>query len=276
MRFRFVVLLLILLLLTSPVAGRKKKHKKSKRGKPAKQENITVTITTGELCLGCMTLIEDFNKEVIDRMEWAHKHAGKKAEATLDGGKIGREICGGERFGHYKESVQYACRKLVADNWKQIIKPMAGTISNRAVNQKRKVLESKKTMCTHPEVKACTVNDFEKSSKVIKNEPCEACIAVVDDIEFLLLRERTIKKERLSLVMDSLCPDIGMRHESTSYLEEVCEDILDDVKSDVVTQIQLHSSLTNSGFKPTHSLGAKVCREITSYCPSGEKGTAEL
>jgi hypothetical protein len=276
MQIRFVFVVLLLLSTASTALG--KKRKRRKKSKQIKQEK-KVTITRGELCLGCMTLVEDFTKEVAKQMELVHntvKTPEEASELTLDAGAIGANICEGERFSHYTENVRYACTKLVKDNWKQIIKPMAGTISKQYVNQKGQILENKKRMCMHSEVKACTPADFLQVAKVIKRDPCEACKAVVADIEFVLLREqRTTNEARLSLIMDTLCRDIGMRHETTSYLEEVCEDILDDVQSSVVGQIRLHSKLKNAGFKPS-SLDSKVCGEFTSYCPKEDTDISEL
>ena len=269
MRRRALLLVFVLLLLGSPVAvmGKKKRRGKKIKNKRAAKK-IEVSISSGDMCVGCMSFVEDYHKELARKIDWAHKHANSPEEATLDGAQIAREICNGDRFSHYKENIRWACTKLVNENWAEVVKPMAGKVSPSTVHERRAVLEKKRTMCLHEKVKACKEKDFKLSRAEIKKSPCEACKAVVEDIEFVLHREKqTTSNKRLTEATDSLCSDIGMRHEATSYLEEVCDDILDDVQADVVTQIRLMEGLKRSGFNPSDSLSTKVCTEITSYCP---------
>ena len=62
-------------------------------------------------------------------------------------------------------------------------------------------------------------------------------------------REKKVTKSRLSSLFETVCADIGFRHESSAFLEEVCDDFMDDYDRHLVGAVNLRQRLEKSGMK---------------------------
>ena len=110
--------------------------------------------------------------------------------------------------------------------------------------------------------------------------PCNACKAVVHDIDWLLFREKepVPRRSRMATLLEDVCGDIAIRHDDSAYLEELCDDLieamigetLEEEHSILVRSIKLRKSLEGGGLKLTLSLQEKVCEELAGYCKAGE------
>ena len=82
------------------------------------------------------------------------------------------------------------------------------------------------------------------------------------------------RRARLSDLLLDICSDISIRHDDPAYLETLCDDLIDDMigeslseeNSILVRAIKLRKSLESSGLKLTQNLQKKVCTELQGYC----------
>ena len=103
---------------------------------------------------------------------------------------------------------------------------------------------------------------------------------VTTDIDNLLIREKNPvpRRARLSDMLLDVCGDISIRHDDPAYLETLCDDLIDDMigeslseeNSVLVRAIKLRKSLETSGLKLTKTLQSKVCSELQGYCDESE------
>ena len=157
---------------------------------------------------------------------------------------------------------------------------VGGMRGERSRGERNSVLEHKRRACV--ETEACIGHMAEKIKMNVLPEktPCNACKAVVGDIDWLLFREKqkVPRRVRLASLLDDICGDIAIRHDDSSYLEELCDDLIDGMIGDtleeehsiLVRSIKLRKSLEGGGLKLTLSLQEKVCEELNGYCKKGE------
>ena len=74
--------------------------------------------------------------------------------------------------------------------------------------------------------------------------------------------------------MEDLCLDLPARHKDPAWLEEVCDEMMDELEDHVVGTLNLRRRLEKSGLKLTQNMPEKICGELTEYCDEGE--TAEI
>ena len=173
--------------------------------------------------------------------------------------------------------MKWGCMKLLQDHYEAIIGGFRGT---RNAGERNIVLEHKRKGCV--ETKACIGHMADKlvSNQLPKKTKCEACKAVTTDIDNLLIREKNPvpRRARLSDMLLDVCGDISIRHDDPAYLETLCDDLIDDMigeslseeNSVLVRAIKLRKSLETSGLKLTKTLQSKVCSELQGYCDESE------
>ena len=97
----------------------------------------------------------------------------------------------------------------------------------RSRGERNRVLEHKRKACV--ETEACIGHMADKLNRNVLPEktPCNACKAVVHDIDWLLFREKepVPRRKRLAMLLEDICGDIAIRHDDSNYLEELCDDL---------------------------------------------------
>merc|ERR1711871_65004 len=254
--------------------------KKRRKKKKKKQKEIKVEITQWDYCHACITVVEQFNRAVEDYA--ASREFRMSEEKSINGNKIADDLCNGTYYEHYSDKIKYGCFKLLQDNYEAIIGGFRGT---RNAGERNIVLEHKRKGCV--ETKACIGHMADKlvSNQLPKKTKCEACKAVTTDIDNLLIREKNPvpRKARLSDLLLDVCGDISIRHDDPAYLETLCDDLIDDMigeslseeNSILVRAIKLRKSLETSGLKLTQTLQKKVCSELQGYCSEEELPESE-
>ena len=274
MRLKTIVALLFvaLLLFTNVNTPDAKKRRKKKK---KKQKEIKVEITQWDYCHACITVVEQFNRAVEDYA--ASREFRMSEEKSINGNKIADDLCNGTYYEHYSDKMKWGCMKLLQDHYEAIIGGFRGT---RNAGERNVVLEHKRKGCV--ETKACIGHMADKlvSNQLPKKTKCEACKAVTTDIDNLLIREKNPvpRRARLSDMLLDVCGDISIRHDDPAYLETLCDDLIDDMigeslseeNSVLVRAIKLRKSLETSGLKLTKTLQSKVCSELQGYCDESE------
>jgi hypothetical protein len=267
----------VLLLALAPFDVVEAKKRKKKKAKPKPQE---VEITQWDYCHSCITVVENFNTAVEDFA--ASRQFRESKDAQIDGNKIADNLCNGTYYEHYSDKMKYGCMKLLQDHYEEVIGGFRGT---RNRGQRNVILEHKRKACV--ETKACIGH---MADKLVRNQlkektKCNACWAVATDIDNLLVREKdpVPRRARLSDLLLDVCGDISIRHDDPAYLETLCDDLIDDMigeslseeNSILVRAIKLRKSLETSGLKLTQTLQKKVCSELQGYCTDEEDPESE-
>lgn len=274
-RFALLTIFIVVLALFSQVSeGEAKKRRKRKKKK--KKETQSVEITQWDYCHSCITTVEQFNRAVEDYA--SSREFRNSKDSQIDGNKIADNLCNGTYFEHYSDKIKYGCFKLLQDHYEAVIGGFRGT---RSRGERNKVLEHKRSACV--ETKACIGH---MADKLVKNQleaktKCNACWAVATDIDNLLVRESqpVPRRARLSDLLLDVCSDISIRHDDPAYIETLCDDLIDDMigeslseeNSILVRAIKLRKSLETSGLKLTQTLQKKVCTELQGYCEDVEE-----
>ena len=272
--FLFVVTLLCFDSFIAPTLAKKRKKKKMKKKKEPKIPEVS--LSRYEYCHSCIAVVEQFHKAVEDIAESPEfKRDVKNNE--INGTEIASNLCDGDYFKHYTDEMRYGCYKLVGEHWNQVIGGMRG---ERNRGERNRVLEHKRMACVETEACIGHMADKIKRNVIPQKTRCNACKAVVHDIDWLLFREKepVPRRKRLAALLDQVCGDIAIRHDDSSYLEELCDDLIDAMIGDtleeehsiLVRSIKLRKSLEGGGLKLTLSLQEKVCEELGGYCKAGE------
>ena len=270
-RFALLAIFMVVLAVFSQVNGGEAKKRKKRRKKKKAPETKSVEITQWDYCHSCITTVEQFNRAVEDYA--SSREFRNSKDSQIDGNKIADSLCNGTYFDDYSDKIKYGCFKLLQDHYEAVIGGFRGT---RNRGERNKVLEHKRTACV--ETKACIGH---MADKLVRNQlkektKCNACWAVATDIDNLLVRESQPipRRARLSDLLLDICSDISIRHDDPAYLETLCDDLIDDMigeslseeNSILVRAIKLRKSLESSGLKLTQNLQKKVCTELQGYC----------
>jgi hypothetical protein len=263
--------------LPASVSAAKKRKKKKRKKKKKADELPEVSVSRYEYCHSCIAVVEQFHKAVEDI---ANSKAFKRdvQNNEINGTEIAAGLCDGEYFEHYTDQMRYGCYKLLQEHWNVVIGGMRG---ERARGERNRVLEHKRRACVETEACIGHMADKIKMNVLPEKTRCNACKAVVGDIDWLLFREKqkVPRRVRLAGLLEDICQDIAIRHDDSNYLEELCDDLIDGMIGEtleeeysiLVRSIKLRKSLEGGGLKLSLSLQEKVCEELGGYC---EKGAA--
>ena len=269
----FLLTLLSLSAFLTPTLAKKRKKKKKVRTVPDIPE---VSLSRYEYCHSCISVVEQFHKAVEDIAD-TREFKRNLQDNSINGTEIANGLCDGKYFEHYTDEMRYGCYKLLQEHWNVVIGGMRG---ERSRGERNRVLEHKRKACV--ETEACIGHMADKINRNVlpQKTPCNACKAVVHDIDWLLFREKepVPRRKRLAMLLEDICGDIAIRHDDSNYLEELCDDLVDamigetleEEHSILVRSIKLRKSLEGGGLKLTLSLQEKVCEELAGYCKSGE------
>ena len=59
---------------------------------------------------------------------------------------------------------------------------------------------------------------------------CQACKAIVADVERQVALYNKPKRADVADVVERLCDDVSLRHEYPAFLQEVCQDLVDELQ----------------------------------------------
>lgn len=254
----------------------KRKRKEKKKKKKEEPKIPEVSLSRYEYCHSCISVVEQFHNAVEDIADSPQFKRNVKNN-EINGTDIAANLCDGPYFAHYTDAMRYGCYKLLQEHWNVVIGGMRG---ERSRGERNRVLEHKRQACV--ETEACIGHMGDKLTRNVLPEktPCNACKAVVHDIDWLLFREKepVPRRTRMATLLEDVCGDIAIRHDDSGYLEELCDDLIDamigetleEEHSILVRSIKLRKSLEGGGLKLTLSLQEKVCEELAGYCQKGE------
>ena len=177
-----------------------------------------------------------------------------KQQGPVDGNAIARDMCEGPLFSKYHEWARYGCLKLVSEQLAVTLGPLDGT---RQVGERINLLQHKQKVSRlvrwSPKylgfcvflvtvvparwcVQACVqAGACEDTSPLLFNPlppktRCQACKAIVADVERQVALYNKPKRADVADVVERLCDDVSLRHEYPAFLQEVCQDLVDELQ----------------------------------------------
>ena len=77
---------------------------------------------------------------------------------------------------------------------------------------------------------ACTVDHVLLHNELKAKTRCDACKVIVKDVENELMWYAKPGKAVIASVIDSVCEKLKFRHRTSSFLEDTCDDLIDELQ----------------------------------------------
>lgn len=226
-------------------------------------EPESVTIKSWEFCEGCKQTVNLFSRIFAQELSDMNKK-GVAPFSAFEAGNIINLVCDNSYFEQFVPSVKYSCINLMDKHRVQILEHFTGNASAVTVANKAQVFERKKHICIS-DAEACKEAHF-KSRKVItkvskKKTKCSACMTIGDDIHMIyrLLKDKKTLKDRLE---DDFCDSLGYNHSPYTWLESVCDEIVEEKLDDVIDVFKFYSKVASTGLTPSQSFPEMMCSEF--------------
>ena len=141
--------------------------------------------------------------------------------------------------------------------------------SKQQLDEKALVLARKKSLCVD-DLEACQPFDVDKPAPT---DSCEACRALVPDLEFVAKRAGLhtaagAAKTRAWLreALGGVCDDAPFRHARPLAVETFCVELFDEHEDDVVAAVDSFYAAVRALEIPSLDLEASICVEVAGAC----------
>jgi len=239
-----------------------------------------VTIKSWEFCEGCKSTVNLFSK-IFAKELGKMQRGGVPSFSSFEAASVVNLICDDEYFNQFVPAVRYSCINIMDNHREQFLRHFTGNASAVTVANKALVFSRKREICIN-DVAACSEAHFksrkknasathvlnkkikEKSKKEVKKEvKCSACLSVGSDINMIyrLLKDKNSKniKERLE---EDFCDSLGYNHSPYSWLESVCDEIVEEKINDVLDVFSFHNKVSRTGLTPSQTFPEMMCAEF--------------
>lgn len=91
---------------------------------------------------------------------------------------------------------------------------------------------------------------------------CSACLAIGHDIDTL---KKTLNHKAVKLrdVLESdFCNSLGYKHNPYSWLESLCDEIVEEKITAIIEIIQFHDKIARTGLNPSQTMPQMMCEEF--------------
>jgi hypothetical protein len=195
-----------------------------------KEIQETVSITPMEYCEGCKITVELYIKlasKELTIMQEQGKIDGSPFEAT----DVINDICEDKYMNQYSSKVKYACIKVINEFETKFLESFVGTFSAATMKSSNYIYERKKEICVD-KTNSCHPNYFNLSNLNKKKKKCGACRVVANDIETLM--KLTSQLTTFEDIVDNSCYKLSLNHSPYIWMENYCEDILENHRETIV------------------------------------------
>ena len=158
---------------------------------------------------------------------------------------------------------------------------LQGMAGDFEVGSRAAVLPHKKEACVASKACKGSMATWLTRTQLPSKTACAACRQIVSDLDSLLFREKAKipSKKRLGTIIETLCSDLGLRHDDVAFLEQHCDELIDGLQGDamreedsvLVGNIKLRKRLESAGMKMSNTLADKVCQELQGYCEASDE-----
>jgi hypothetical protein len=238
-----------------------------------------VTLSKWQYCAGCRGTIELFTTLATNKIAEMQSNGVSSGE-EMDVAPLLDTICDLSYYERYAPFMKYGCLKLLHDHQREFLDAFNGEVVSTQFSVSRGNIFSKtKEVCLNV-AKACPSSMFASIPPKERTE-CRGCMIIMDDLELmkkvLPLHHRYGDQEINRQLVDSLCNSLGYNHQPYSWLEEICDELLDDEHVGGILKIlnMRDQMYLNSKIHPKQTLAERVCEEVFS-CDSDTDSHSEL
>lgn len=217
------------------------------------------SISPWQYCFGCKETVVLYTKRTNDALIKMQK-AGKPSSTMLEANSLVEGMCDSPDLSRYQPFVRWSCVKLMNEYQTKFLEKFAGEASVTNINNLSSLFKRKRQICVK-ETKACPAADFKKANLTMSaRTKCAACNIVASEIQ--VLSKALAKGAPLRQILeDDFCSALGGSFQPYGWVQDVCQEIVEDYAADIVDTIAFHAQVAATGLTPSETLPQMVCRE---------------
>jgi len=189
-----------------------------------------------------------------------------RRNVKLDAFQLAQGICENEYYKNYITEMTYTCLYIMQDHKESFLRPFIGAPIEEYRQTKGNFFDKSKEICSKT-LRACPIEFYEKGEvPVSERTSCTACHIMGDDIEMIM---NVAKYAAPTQLLESVCVSLGFKHKPHTWIEELCEEIVEDHSQEMTDVMGQHLKLIRKGAKYEpfdHVLANKMCKKVLK-CP---------
>lgn len=229
-----------------------------------------VTISKMDYCDGCKETVNLFSRVAFSELE-SRKNDHSKGDTLVAESLVDR-ICDHESISHLSDSIKYACVKIMDDPDSRItlLQMFEGSTSAPGIMTKGELFRKKKEICV-TELKACPNKVFSRANIApAQQSKCRACHIIASDID-RLGKILGADARLVDTLEDGFCDNMGSNHQPYRWIEDICDEMVEEKIDDIVGVVAFHAKVARTGFTPSETMSDMMCKEFYK-CPTSTDG----
>ena len=239
-----------------------------KKDKNKEKEKETVNINKDDYCQGCIESVNIYASRLVNGLTKYQANSVAQGSTLAAESAIDR-ICDDEHFDNFNIGLKYACIRVVGDNSSLFMSNFEGKFNKNFDKIKGVMYDFKKKICFE-QFKACGISTFNKGNITSKmRNKCSACHIIADDIDISIkkyiykyAKSKDKSTGKVEDIVENVCNNIGFNHSPYSWIENYCEDMIEDKFSTIVEASTFRKKLYHTKFKPDDSFSDSLCEEL--------------
>lgn len=249
-----IVLLLLLLPLLLLIDGKTKVNENEKK---------SVSISKDDYCNGCVETVNCYAARLVNGLK--KYEANSIVEGTVFSAEsIIQNLCDDPYFDKLDPNVKYSCIKIINDNSTSFMQNFEGKLDRNFNQVKGTMFSLKKKVCVY-DVKACSDSRFQMANipSNMKNK-CSACKIIASDIDssIKINMNNKVNKVKVEEIVDNVCDGLGFNHSPYSWVEDYCEEMIEDNYATIVDATKFRKKLYSTRFTPDKLYADDLCEEL--------------
>lgn len=221
-----------------------------------------------EYCVGCKVAVQAVHRYSTNKIRELEKNNKEKFNELNDADEanqkyILREIvdlklleeslCAFSYFSGFAPFVRRSCDLILQNHSKSFLSVYYDAVTEDYSNSKGNLYNKMGDICVN-KVKACPPQYFQRSDLLSKERTkCNACKLIADDLELVL---NVVKEPNTESLVANICNSIGFDHRPHVWLEEQCEEIMEELDEEILETVQSYMEVRDK------SLVASICVDM--------------
>lgn len=230
-----------------------------------------ITLLKWQYCASCKGTIELFTTLATNKIIEMQNNGIASGE-ELDVAPLVNNLCDLKYFDRYAPFMRYGCIKLLNDHTKEFLNTFAGDIASTQFSvSKGNIFSKTKEICVNI-ANACPDTMFISPSLKLRTE-CNGCKIIMNDLDIMkkvLPDHLRYNHEINQQLIESLCQSLGFNHQPYTWLEEICDEMIDENMKEILNIVNMRDQLASTKVNPKQTLADRVCEEIYSCDEQGE------
>eukprot|EP00349_Pseudokeronopsis_sp_Brazil_P000474 CAMPEP_0202962958 /NCGR_PEP_ID=MMETSP1396-20130829/6972_1 /ASSEMBLY_ACC=CAM_ASM_000872 /TAXON_ID= /ORGANISM="Pseudokeronopsis sp., Strain Brazil" /LENGTH=261 /DNA_ID=CAMNT_0049683813 /DNA_START=64 /DNA_END=849 /DNA_ORIENTATION=- len=223
-----------------------------------------VTIRPWQYCQGCKHLVNLYVKLTTQQL-LQMKKKGVPSKSALEGNHIAERICDDPSFYNLQPFMRWSCVKIISEHIKDFLESFTGQFTANDIQNKADNFLRASDICVE-HTKACRQEEFQRANVPTKlRTKCNACRIIAEELDTMdrVLAANVTMKATLN---ENFCRDLGYRFYPYQWLEDVCEEMIEDKLDGILGVINFQKGFRSTGFTPDKSVADMMCDEFFK-CP---------